>query len=56
MKTKPKRRPWTKSDIRTLKAKAHKEPVPRIAKSLKRTPGAVRQKAFDLGQSLRYAA
>ena len=53
MPKKPKRREWTKDDIRELKTLARqKTPVVRIAKSLKRTPGATQQKAFSLGVSL----
>ena len=48
-----KRREWTTDDVRELKALARqKEPAPKIAKSLKRTVGATRQKAFSLGVSL----
>ncbi|MGP0092544.1 MAG: hypothetical protein ACLPKB_21775 [Xanthobacteraceae bacterium] len=48
-----KRREWTKQDIQELKAMAKsKTPAPKIAKSLKRTVGATRQKAFSLGVSL----
>jgi hypothetical protein len=48
-----KRREWTKDDVRELKTLARqKTPVAKIAKSLKRTPGATQQKAFTLGVSL----
>jgi hypothetical protein len=48
-----KRREWTKDDIRGLKTMAKsKTPAPKIAKSLKRSLGATRQKAFTLGVSL----
>jgi hypothetical protein len=48
-----KRREWTKTDIRELKALARgKTPAVKIARSLKRTEGATRQKAFSLGVSL----
>ena len=48
-----KRREWTKDDVRELKALARqKTPVAKIAKALKRTPGATQQKAFTLGVSL----
>jgi hypothetical protein len=48
-----KRREWTKDDVRELKSLARqKTPVAKIAKSLKRTPGATQQKAFTLGVSL----
>jgi hypothetical protein len=51
----PSRRPWTKEDVRTLKGMARKEPASKIAKSLKRTEGATRQKATALGISLNTA-
>jgi hypothetical protein len=41
----PARRPWTKEDIRLLKSMARKEPAAKIAKALRRTEGATRQKA-----------
>jgi hypothetical protein len=48
-----KRREWTKTDIRELKTLARgKTPAGKIARSLKRTEGATRQKAFSLGVSL----
>jgi hypothetical protein len=48
-----KRRAWAIADVRTLKAAAkRKAPAARIARSLKRTEGATRQKAFSLGISL----
>ena len=48
-----KRRSWSKTDLRELKAHSRsKSPVKRIAKAMKRTPGALRQKAFSLGLSL----
>jgi hypothetical protein len=48
-----KRREWTKTDIRELKMLARgKTPAGKIAKALKRTEGATRQKAFSLGVSL----
>ena len=51
--TKTRRREWTKDDVRELKTLARqKTPVAKIAKSLKRTPGATQQKAFTLGVSL----
>ena len=50
-----KRREWTKDDVRELKTLARqKTPVAKIAKSLKRTPGATQQKAFSLGVSLEH--
>jgi hypothetical protein len=53
MAKKAKRREWTAGDVRDLKSLAKKKtPAQRIAKSLKRTVGATRQKAFSLGVSL----
>lgn len=48
-----KRRPWTVAEVRGLKAMAKKKtPARKIAKELKRTEGATRQKAFSMGLSL----
>jgi hypothetical protein len=48
-----KRRPWTAQDIRELKSLAKKKtPTAKIARALKRTPGATQQKASSLGVSL----
>ena len=48
-----KRREWTKQDVRELKSSARaQKPAAKIAKALKRTLGATRQKAFSLGVSL----
>ena len=48
-----KRRSWTRSDVRTLKTLARRKTrATRIARTLKRTEGATRQKAFSLGLSL----
>ena len=44
---------WSASDVRALKAQAGKAPASCIAKQLKRTQSAVRQKAGALGISLR---
>jgi hypothetical protein len=53
MKNGTKRRAWTAENVRTLKAMAKKKtPAEKIAKALKRTAGATRQKAFSLGVSL----
>jgi hypothetical protein len=53
MAKKSRSREWTKDDVRELKTLARqKTPVAKIAKSLKRTPGATQQKAFALGVSL----
>ncbi|MGB3274140.1 MAG: hypothetical protein WBA66_14765 [Xanthobacteraceae bacterium] len=47
------RREWTKDDVRELKSLARQRtPVAKIAKALKRTPGATAAKAFKLGVSL----
>ena len=47
MKNESKRRAWTSVQVRELKALARKKvPAARIAKTLKRTEGATRQKAF----------
>ena len=47
------RREWTKQDVRDLKKYSKdKTPVKKISKALKRTPAALRNKAFHLGISL----
>ena len=51
-KTPPSRRPWSTDDVKLLKSMARKEPASQIAKALKRTEGATRQKATALGVSL----
>ena len=52
-KKRSKRREWTKNDVRELRDSAReKTPARKIARSLKRTEGATRQKAFSLGISL----
>ena len=51
----PSRRPWSKDDLRLLKGMAGKEPLAKIAETLKRTAGATRQKATNIGVSLRIA-
>jgi hypothetical protein len=52
-KRKKKRRAWTSSELRELKAMARKKTkASQIAKKLKRTEGATRQKAFSIGLSL----
>jgi hypothetical protein len=43
----PSRRPWSKDDLRLLKGLAGKEPLATIAKTLKRTAGATRQKSYE---------
>ena len=45
VKKAPARRPWSKEDVRLLKSMAGKEPAAKIAKALKRTESATRQKA-----------
>jgi hypothetical protein len=46
-------RPWTKDDVRTLKTLAReKTKTTVIARKLKRTEGATRQKAKGLGVAL----
>jgi hypothetical protein len=48
-----KRRAWTSADLGSLKTLARKKTrAAKIAKTLKRTEGATRQKAFSLGLSL----
>lgn len=50
---KRKRRAWTASEVRELKALAKKKtPAAKIAKKLKRSEGSTRQKAFSIGLSL----
>ena len=44
------RSPWTKEDLRELKAHSKaRTPVSKVAKVLKRTESAVRQKATAIG-------
>jgi hypothetical protein len=48
-----KRRTWTAKDVRTLKKLAGKRTrAAKIGRTLRRTEGATRQKAFSLGLSL----
>jgi hypothetical protein len=48
-----KRRAWTATEVRDLKTMAKKKTAAsQIAKKLKRTEGATRQKAFSIGLSL----
>ena len=52
-KRKKKRRAWTSSELRELKTMARKKiRASQIAKKLRRTEGATRQKAFSIGLSL----
>jgi hypothetical protein len=53
MAKKRKRVAWSAEHVRTLKSMARKKTTAgKIAKALKRTEGATRQKAFSLGLSL----
>jgi hypothetical protein len=53
MAKRTKRREWTKENVRELKAHSRsKTPVAKISKMTKRTVGALRQKAFQMGLSL----
>ena len=53
MKKATKRRAWSTTDVRTLKTLARRKTnAGNIAKKLKRTEGATRQKAFSIGLSL----
>ena len=45
-------KPWTESELDTLRALAGKQSTPQIARELDRTIGAIIQKAFELGVSL----
>jgi hypothetical protein len=48
-----KRRAWSATEVRELKSMAKKKTTAaRIAKKLRRTEGATRQKAFSIGLSL----
>jgi hypothetical protein len=47
------RHAWTRENVRELRQYSrNKSPVKTIARAMKRTPGALRQKAFALGVSL----
>ena len=53
MAKKIKRRSWNKEDMREFKSLARQRtPAPKIARHFKRTEGAIRQKALQLGVSL----
>jgi hypothetical protein len=53
MAKKRKRVAWSAEHVRTLKSMAKKKTsAGKIAKALKRTEGATRQKAFSIGLSL----
>ena len=51
-KRKLKLRPWHKSELKTLRTMARKRPAREIAKAVKRSESATRQKAFSIGLSL----
>jgi hypothetical protein len=47
------RRDWTRVEVKELKKHSKdKTPVKTVSRALKRTPGALRQKAYALGISL----
>jgi hypothetical protein len=47
------RKPWTNEDLRTLTAHSKaKTPAAKVAKAMRRTEGAVRQKATTIGIGL----
>jgi len=49
----PVRNPWTKDDLRQLKAHSKtRTPVVEVARAMKRTEAAVRQKAKTIGVGL----
>jgi hypothetical protein len=53
MRNGKKQRPWAASEVREMKRLAKKKPPARkIARTLKRTEGATRQKAFSIWLSL----
>lgn len=53
MAKKRKRREWTKEDVRGIKEHSRaRTPVAKMSKLMKRTTGALRQKALQLGLSL----
>ena len=53
MATKRKRRPWLAAEVKAMRTAAKNlVPAKRIARLLKRTEGAIRQKALALGLSL----
>jgi len=48
-----KRKQWSATEIRILKSYARRKiRTPKIAREMRRTPTAIRQKAFALGLSL----
>jgi hypothetical protein len=47
------RRDWTRDEVKELKKHSKgKTPVKTVSRALKRTPGALRQKAYAIGISL----
>ena len=49
-KSRTKRKAWTKADVTALRTHSKKKtPVVSIARTLKRSAGAIRQKALSLG-------
>jgi hypothetical protein len=52
MAARRKRVPWLASDVRQLKSLAKTTPARTIGRKMRRTEGAIRQKAFTLGVSL----
>jgi len=53
MRNGKKQRPWAASEVREMKRLAKKKtPARKIARTLKRTEGATRQKAFSIWLSL----
>jgi hypothetical protein len=53
MPKKRKRVAWSAAHVRTLKSMSKKKtPAAEIAKTLRRSEGAIRQKAFSMGVSL----
>ena len=47
------RREWTRDEVKELRKHAKgKTPVKTVSRALRRTPGALRQKAYALGISL----
>jgi hypothetical protein len=53
MKKAAARNPWTKDDVRELRVHSKaRTPVVAVAKAMKRTEGAVRQKAKTIGVGL----
>ena len=53
MPRKQKRNRWTRTDVKTIRSLAGKKSARVIGRQLKRTEGAIRQKALVLGLSLR---